>query len=61
LGRVSESDDQTRAQHDFDEIVDINGRPANLRDAITETRKLYAAGWARENHLIRIDKCLDSI
>jgi hypothetical protein len=42
--------DLTRAQNDLDEIVDINGRLQTLRDAITETRKLYADGWARENH-----------
>jgi hexosaminidase len=42
--------DITRAQHDLDEIVDINGRLQSLRDAITETRKMYAEGWARENN-----------
>lgn len=41
--------DEIRAQRDLDEIVDINGRLESLRDAITESRKLYAAGWAREN------------
>ena len=41
--------DETRAQHDLDEIVDINGRLQSLRDAITETRGMYDAGWAREN------------
>jgi hexosaminidase len=41
--------DETRAQHDLDEIVDINGRLQSLRDAITETREMYEAGWAREN------------
>jgi hexosaminidase len=41
--------DETRAQHDLDEIVDINGRLQSLRDAITEIRGMYEAGWAREN------------
>ncbi len=41
--------DTTRAQQDLDEIVDINGRLQSLRDAITELRGMYAAGWAREN------------
>ena len=41
--------DTNRAQNDLDEIVDINGRLESLRDAITETRKLYAAGWTHEN------------
>ncbi len=50
--------DQTRAQHDLDEIVDINGRLQSLRDAITETRGLYATGWARENHPYWIDNVL---
>ena len=42
--------DGTRAQHDLDEIVDINGRLESLRDAITQLREMYAEGWARENH-----------
>jgi hypothetical protein len=42
--------DKTRTQNDLDEIVDINGRLESLRDAITELRKMYAEGWARENH-----------
>ncbi len=33
-----------RAQMDFDEIVDINGRLQSPRDAITETRTMYKAG-----------------
>ena len=41
--------DGTRAQHDLDEIVDINGRLETLRDAITQMRSMYAQGWAREN------------
>src|SRR5258706_4967616 len=41
--------DTARAQNDLDEIVDINGRLESLRDAITELRKMYAEGWAREN------------
>jgi hypothetical protein len=42
--------DKMRAQNDLDEIVDINGRLESLRDAITQLRKMYADGWARENH-----------
>jgi hexosaminidase len=42
--------DGTRAQNDLDEIVDINGRLESLRDAITQLRKMYAEGWACENH-----------
>ena len=42
--------DGTRVQQDLDEIVDINGRLETLRDAITQMRKMYAEGWARENH-----------
>jgi len=42
--------DGTRAQHDLDEIVDINGRLETLRDAITQLREMYAEGWAREDH-----------
>jgi hypothetical protein len=42
--------DKTRAQNDLDEIVDINGRLESLRDAITELRKMYVEGWARENY-----------
>ena len=42
--------DKMRAQNDLDEIVDINGRLESLRDAITQLRKMYAEGWARENH-----------
>jgi len=54
--------DGTRAQHDLDEIVDINGRLESLRDAITQLRKMYGEGWAREddpywrdNVLVRYD------
>src|SRR5713226_844888 len=50
--------DETRAQHDLDEIVDINGRLESLRDAITEMRKTYAEGWARENHPYWLDNVL---
>jgi len=50
--------DGTRAQHDLDEIVDINGRLESLRDAITEMRKTYAEGWARENHPYWLDNVL---
>ena len=51
-------DDKTRVQRDLDEIVDINGRLESLRDAITETRKMYAEGWARENHIYWLDNVL---
>ncbi|MGD0790148.1 MAG: beta-N-acetylhexosaminidase [Terriglobales bacterium] len=50
--------DKTRAQNDLDAIVDINGRLESLRDAITETRKMYAEGWARENHPYWLDNVL---
>ena len=50
--------DKTRAQSDLDEIVDINGRLQSLRDAITEMRKRYADGWARENHAYWLDNVL---
>lgn len=50
--------DATRAQQDLDEIVDINGRLQSLRDAITETRKMYAEGWGRENDPYWLDNVL---
>jgi hexosaminidase len=50
--------DATRAQNDLDEIVDINGRLESLRDAITHLRKMYAEGWARENHPYWLDNVL---
>jgi hexosaminidase len=50
--------DATRAQSDLDEIVDINGRLESLRDAITQLRKMYAEGWARENHAYWLDNVL---
>jgi hexosaminidase len=50
--------DGTRAQHDLDEIVDINGRLQSLRDAITQLREMYAAGWAREDHPYWLDNVL---
>ena len=50
--------DGTRAQHDLDEIVDINGRLESLRDAITQLREMYAEGWARENHPYWLDNVL---
>jgi hypothetical protein len=50
--------DITRAQHDLDEVVDINGRLQSLRDAITETRRMYAEGWARENNPYWLDNVL---
>jgi hexosaminidase len=50
--------DAKRAQEDLDEIVDINGRLESLRDAITQMRDLYAAGWARENNPYWLDNVL---
>jgi hexosaminidase len=50
--------DAKRAQEDLDEIVDINGRLESLRDAVTEMRKMYADGWARENHPYWLDNVL---
>ena len=50
--------DGTRAQHDLDEIVDINGRLQTLRDTITQLRKMYAEGWARENNPYWLDNVL---
>ncbi|MGB7331516.1 MAG: family 20 glycosylhydrolase, partial [Terriglobales bacterium] len=50
--------DGVRAQDDLDEIVDINGRLQSLRDAITETRTMYTAGWARENQPYWLDNVL---
>jgi hexosaminidase len=50
--------DGTRAQNDLDEIVDINGRLESLRDAITQMRKMYGEGWARENHPYWLDNVL---
>lgn len=41
--------DGVRVQNDLDEIAGIDGRLQSLRDAITQTRKSYAEGWAREN------------
>lgn len=50
--------DNTRAQGDLDEIVDINGRLQSLRDAVTELREMYRRGWARENHAYWRDNVL---
>jgi hypothetical protein len=50
--------DNARAQNDLDEIVDINGRLQSLRDAITQMRKMYTDGWARENHPYWLDNVL---
>ena len=50
--------DSVRVQNDLDEIVDINGRLESLRDAITEMRKLYKEGWARENNSYWLDNVL---
>jgi hexosaminidase len=50
--------DGTRAQQDLDEIVDINGRLQSLRDAITQLREMYAAGWTREDHPYWLDNVL---
>ena len=50
--------DNTRAQGDLDEIVDINGRLQSLRDAVTQMRKMYVDGWNRENHPYWLDNVL---
>jgi hexosaminidase len=50
--------DNTRAQGDLDEIVDINGRLQSLRDAVTELREMYRRGWARENRAYWRDNVL---
>ncbi|HSZ60599.1 MAG TPA: beta-N-acetylhexosaminidase [Terriglobales bacterium] len=50
--------DPKRVQNDLDEIVDINGRLESLRDAITEMRKTYKEGWARENNSYWLDNVL---
>ncbi|MGD0214100.1 MAG: beta-N-acetylhexosaminidase [Terriglobales bacterium] len=50
--------DKVRVQNDLDEIVDINGRLESLRDSITEMRKMYAEGWARENNPYWLDNVL---
>jgi hexosaminidase len=50
--------DKARVQNDLDEIIDINGRLESLRDAITQLRKMYAEGWARENHPYWLDNVL---
>jgi len=50
--------DKIRVQNDMDEIVDINGRLESLRDSITQTRKMYAEGWARENNPYWLDNVL---
>src|SRR6266481_2578423 len=60
--------DGTRAQHDLDEIVDINGRLESLRDAITQLREMYMEGWTREDHpywlnnvLVRYDSLVSEV
>ena len=50
--------DKIRVQNDLDEIVDINGRLESLRDSITQLRKMYVEGWARENHPYWLDNVL---
>ncbi len=50
--------DEARAQHDLDEIVDINGKLQTMRDAITELRGMYAEAWMRENHRYWLDNVL---
>jgi hexosaminidase len=50
--------DSTRAQHDLDEIVDINGRLQSLRDEITRLRKMHSEGWERENRPYYLDNVL---
>jgi hypothetical protein len=39
-------------------MIDINGRLESLRDSITEMRKMYAEGWARENNPYWLDNVL---
>ena len=51
-------DDKTRVQRDLDEIVDINGRLETLRDAVSETRKMYVERWSRENQPYWLDNVL---
>jgi hexosaminidase len=50
--------DKIRVQSNLDEIVDINGRLESLRDSITQMRKMYAEGWARENNPYWLDNVL---
>jgi hexosaminidase len=50
--------DKSRAQNDLDEIIDINGRLESLRDSVTQLRKMYADGWARENEPYWLDNVL---
>jgi hexosaminidase len=50
--------DKIRVQNDLDEMIDINGRLESLRDSITEMRKMYAEGWARENNPYWLDNVL---
>jgi hexosaminidase len=50
--------DAARVGHDFDEIVDINGRLQSLRDSVTALRKPYAEAWARENRSYWLDNVL---
>jgi hypothetical protein len=50
--------DSIRVQHDFDEIIDINGRLQSLRDQTTRLRQMYEAAWARENRHYWIDNVL---
>jgi len=50
--------DKIRVQNDLDEMIDINGRLESLRDSITEMRKMYAQGWAREDNPYWLDNVL---
>ncbi|MGA7559988.1 MAG: beta-N-acetylhexosaminidase [Terriglobales bacterium] len=50
--------DKIRVQIDLDEMIDINGRLESLRDSITEIRKMFAEGWARENNPYWLDNVL---
>jgi len=50
--------DSTRVQHDFDEIVDINGRLQTLRDAITQLKSPYTRAWAHENQPFWLDNVM---
>lgn len=50
--------DPVRVQSDLDEIIDINGRLESLRDSITQLRKMYGEGWARENNAYWLENVL---
>jgi hypothetical protein len=55
--------DRKRVEQDLDELMDINSRPADLRDSTTRLRELYEQAWLRENRrywlgnvLVRYDR-----